>query len=60
MKRILQMISLAGLILTIIPSIIFFAGGIDHSTQNSLMLTGTFLWFVTAGFWLGGKEKAKN
>jgi high-affinity Fe2+/Pb2+ permease len=54
------MISLAGLILTLIPSIIFFAGGIDHSTQNSLVLIGTFLWFVSAGFWLGGKEKVES
>jgi high-affinity Fe2+/Pb2+ permease len=60
MKRILQMISLAGLILTILPSILFFLGEISHSTQNSWTLAGTILWFISAVFWLGGKEKVAD
>jgi high-affinity Fe2+/Pb2+ permease len=54
------MISLAGLILTILPSILFFLGEISHSAQNSLMLTGALLWFISAVYWLGGKEKATD
>ncbi|MDD4144765.1 MAG: hypothetical protein PHN68_09030 [Prolixibacteraceae bacterium] len=60
MKRILQMISLAGLILTILPSILFFLGEIGHSTQNSWMLAGALIWFVSAVFWLGSKEKVSG
>ena len=60
MKRILQMISLAGLILTILPSILFFLGEISHSTQNSWTLSGAIIWFISAVFWLGGKEKVSE
>jgi len=54
------MISLAALILTILPSILFFLGEISHSTQNSWTLAGTILWFISAVFWLGGKEKVAD
>jgi uncharacterized membrane protein len=54
------MISLAGLILTILPSILFFLGEIGHSTQNSWMLAGALIWFVSAVFWLGSKEKVSG
>jgi uncharacterized RDD family membrane protein YckC len=60
MKQLLQMISLAGLILTLIPSILFFLGEISQSTQNLWMLIGTILWFLSAVFWLGGKEKTSD
>jgi hypothetical protein len=60
MKRILQLISLAGLLLTIVPPFLFFHDNISHSNQNLLMLIGAFVWFVSAFFWLGKKSKVEN
>lgn len=57
MKLILQLISLAGLLLTIVPPVLFFYGKIDHAMQNVLMLTGAIVWFGSAWFWLGPKWK---
>ena len=58
MKIILQIISLVGLLLTIIPPVLFFTGTIGHSQQNVLMFFGAVIWFVSAFFWLGKKAKA--
>jgi high-affinity Fe2+/Pb2+ permease len=58
MKRILQIISLAGLLLTIVPPVLFFIGNISLATQNMLMLVGAFTWFISAFFWLGKKSKS--
>lgn len=55
MKRILQFISLVGLLLTIIPPVIYFLGKMSHSNQNLYMLIGAILWFVSSIFWLGKK-----
>lgn len=60
MKRILQIISLAGLLLTIVPPVLFFHGNVSHTTQNMLMLIGAFIWFISAFFWLGSKSKVEN
>lgn len=57
MKRILQFISLIGLLLTIVPPILFFNAVITFSTQNLLMLAGAILWFASASFWLGSEWK---
>jgi hypothetical protein len=56
-KRILQIISFLGLLLTLIPPVLYFYGRISHDRQNVLMLTGMILWFSTSVFWLGAKEK---
>lgn len=60
MKTVLQTISLVGILLTIVPSILFFLGKMSHSSQNFWMLTGAILWFASASFWLGRKEKTEN
>jgi hypothetical protein len=57
MKRFLQLISLAGLLLTIVPPVLFFHGNISHGIQNLLMLIGAFIWFVSSFFWLGRRSK---
>lgn len=58
MKRVLQLLSLAGLLLTIVPPVLFFHDDISQSNQNFLMLIGAFVWFVSAFFWLGKKSKS--
>ncbi|HKJ79542.1 MAG TPA: hypothetical protein VKA10_08400 [Prolixibacteraceae bacterium] len=60
MKQLLQLISAAGLALTIVPPIIYFNDAITRETQNGLMLVGAIIWFATAYFWLGSKWKSKS
>ncbi|MDH7600032.1 MAG: hypothetical protein QHH07_10440 [Sedimentisphaerales bacterium] len=55
-KRILQFISICGIVLTVAPSFAFFAGLINRSTYLDAMLLGTVMWFGTAVFWVKGVE----
>ena len=57
MKITLQLISFAGLLLTIIPPVLYFNHSISHSMQNWLMVLGAIIWFASAGFWMGKKWK---
>ena len=60
MKRtVLMIIGIAALGLTIIPSILVFAGAITLKTHYTLMFIGTVGWLATAPFWVGkGKVEA--
>lgn len=58
MKQLLQLISFAGLALTIVPPILFFHDAITKDNQNALMLIGAFVWFFSAYFWLGRDWKS--
>lgn len=61
MKLILQIISLAGLLMTIVPPVLFFLEKISLQSQNFLMSAGTIIWFISASFWLGSKgNSVKN
>ena len=57
MKTILIIISLIGLILTIVPSILVFSNTINLAVHKNLMLIGTVLWFTTAPFWMNKRNK---
>jgi hypothetical protein len=52
MKQLLKYISFLGLLLTVVPSFLVFAGTIDIGMHKILMLVGTFLWFIPAPFWI--------
>ena len=56
MKRILQIISIIGLILTIVPSYLVFTGVMELGANKTWMFVGTALWFITAPFWMNKKE----
>jgi high-affinity Fe2+/Pb2+ permease len=60
MRYLLYILSLAGLLLTIIPPVLMFRGAITPAVQNSLMLAGFLLWFASAWFWLGKKVKSES
>lgn len=47
-----KMLSYAGLILTVVPSLLVFAGEITFQSHKQLMLVGMLLWFATAPVWL--------
>ncbi len=52
MKTLLKIVSLVGLLLTIVPAFLVFAGTLTLTTHYTLMLIGAVLWFVSAPFWM--------
>jgi hypothetical protein len=56
MKNILKLISLLGLALTIVPSLLVFRGTIDLKLHYNLMIIGMVLWFGSAPFWMKSKS----
>ena len=52
MKTVLFIISIIGLILTLVPAFLVFVGKTDLDTAKGLMIAGTVLWFATAPFWM--------
>ena len=56
MKNILKIISLAGLVLTILPSMLVFKGVIKLQLHYHLMIIGMILWFGSAPFWMKSKS----
>jgi len=52
MKILLQLVSLVGLLLTIVPSLLYFTEVISKTNHQWLMFAGTVLWFATAPFWM--------
>lgn len=57
MKRILQIISILGLILTLAPGILVFTGSLEFEAYKRWVLIGTLLWFSTAPFWVNKEKK---
>ncbi len=57
MKRVLKILSIIGLIMTIIPAFLVFTGVIDLAANKNWMFAGTVLWFVTAPFWMNKKTE---
>lgn len=60
MKTFLKIVSFAGLVLTILPSLLVFAGRMELETHYHWTLAGTVLWFATAPFWMDRKNKAQG
>jgi hypothetical protein len=51
-KRLLQVVSMVGLVLSIVPALLFFQGTISKTVYLNLMLIGMVTWFGTAIFWI--------
>lgn len=60
MKTFLKIVSFAGLLLTILPSLLVFGGRMELGTHYHWTLAGTVLWFATAPFWMDRKKKAQG
>jgi hypothetical protein len=56
MKPLLRILSYIGLLLTVVPSVLVFAGSISLDLHKQLMAAGMLLWFLTAPFWMNLKE----
>ncbi|WP_258105760.1 hypothetical protein [Marinoscillum sp. MHG1-6] len=54
MKTLLKILSLIGLVLTLLPSFLVFYDVIDMATHFNLMGVGVILWFGSAPFWMKG------
>ena len=48
MNNALKIIGRAGLLLTILPSILFVSGSIELSTMKGIMIVGTLMWLIAA------------
>ena len=55
MKMLLILLSLIGLGLTGIPSVLYFMGKIELEYSHHLMTVGMIIWFVSAPFWINAK-----
>lgn len=58
MSTVLKLISLVGLVLTVGPAFLVFAGTLTWSQHATLMFIGTVLWFATAPFWMQSDGQA--
>ncbi|AMQ57784.1 hypothetical protein [Algoriphagus sanaruensis] len=57
MKTVLKFISLAGLIFTIYPPVLYFMGDASLDRMKLTMGIGMVLWMVTAPFWINKKKE---
>ncbi len=55
-----KLLSYAGLALTLVPSLLVFAGSIAFQLHKQLMLVGAILWFATTPFWLGKERREQK
>lgn len=55
MKVILKCLSLAGLLLTIVPAILVSRGNLEIESHYSLMIVGMVVWFIATPFWMQEK-----
>jgi hypothetical protein len=53
MKTIPQFVSLVSLALVAVPSVVYFAGGIELPLVKTLALVGTLGWFASTPLWIG-------
>ncbi|MDN3669452.1 hypothetical protein QWY93_08925 [Echinicola jeungdonensis] len=57
MKTIIKILSLLGLLMTLLPSFFVFKEVITADQCKILMFIGTVVWFVTAPRWMNKKEE---
>lgn len=51
-KKLLMILSFAGLTMTIVPSFLVFFQKMPLDQNKMLMALGTVIWFVTAPLWM--------
>lgn len=57
MKSVLKIASVIGLMLSIVPPVLFFLGNMDLDTMKLWMGIGMVVWMVTAPFWINKKQE---
>ncbi|MFN3760210.1 MAG: hypothetical protein ACK4SF_13450 [Algoriphagus aquaeductus] len=57
MKSLLKIISLIGLILSIVPPVLFFLGKAELNSMKLWMGIGMLAWMLTAPFWINRQQE---
>lgn len=60
MKSLLIILSMLGLLITIVPPILMFLGKIELEDMKTFMGLGMLIWFVTAPFWINKPTGSKQ
>jgi hypothetical protein len=55
MTNLAKIVSLVALAATIVPSLLYFAGAMDHAAVKWATLAGTAVWFIATPLWMGRK-----
>lgn len=58
MNTTLKIVSLIALLATILPSLLYFTGTLEHSLVLAFALIGSAGWFVATPMWMGRKQPA--
>ncbi len=53
MKSLAKIASLIALVATIVPSVLYFTGTVEHDVVKWTALVGTVVWFVATPLWMG-------
>ena len=59
MKYLYRLMAVAGLAITLVPPILFYAGTMTEENMKLLMFIGALIWFSGATPWLGKKKAEK-
>ncbi|MFM1945512.1 MAG: hypothetical protein RI897_4494 [Verrucomicrobiota bacterium] len=57
MKSMTMILGPLGLVLTVVPPLLFMAGMLGDGMMKGLMLAGALVWFVAAPSFMGGGEE---
>ena len=57
MKSLLKIASMIGLMLSIVPPVLFFLDNMDLDTMKLWMGIGMLAWMLTAPFWINKKQE---
>jgi uncharacterized membrane protein len=60
MDKILKLLSVIGLILSLVPAFLTFYRAISFEQYTLLLLIGSILWFTTAPSWINKKQAAQQ
>jgi len=57
MRYVFQLMSLAALIATVVPPVLFFVDRMDLPTMKQILLLATMVWFAVTPVWMGREKK---
>ena len=58
MRILLQIISAIALVMTVLPSLIYFSGNMELATVKWLLIVASVVWFVATPFWMDRKKES--
>ena len=58
MKNLAKIISFLALAASLVPSLLYFTGTIDHDAVKWTALIANIVWFVSTPVWAGQREAA--